>query len=121
MFANLKHGLMLGLMGVCGSVLALPVYAVDIQRWDTPSGARVLFVENTAVPMVDIRLDFDAGSRRDDGRKPGVAGLTLGLLEAGTARLSEEAVQERWADSAAVLSSELDTDRAGVQQRHCSP
>ena len=120
MFANLKHGLVLGLLGLCGGVLAVPAYAVEIQRWDTPSGARVLFVENAAVPMVDIRLDFDAGSRRDDGRKPGVAGLTLGLLEAGTARLSEEAVQERWGDSAAVLSSELDTDRAGVQLRSLS-
>ena len=79
MFANLKHGLVLGLLGLCGGVLAVPAYAVEIQRWDTPSGARVLFVENAAVPMVDIRLDFDAGSRRDDGRKPGIFLVTISV------------------------------------------
>lgn len=32
MFANLKHGLVLGLLGLCGGVLAVPAYAVEIQR-----------------------------------------------------------------------------------------
>ena len=46
--------------------LALPAAASpQIQTWETPNGARVLFVEAPDLPMVDVRLVFDAGSARD--------------------------------------------------------
>ena len=43
----------------------------EIQSWTTKKGAKVLFVEAHELPMVDIRLVFDAGSARD-GEKAGV-------------------------------------------------
>ena len=39
--------------------------AIPIQHWTQPSGARVYLVESPAIPMLDVQLDFDAGSRRD--------------------------------------------------------
>jgi zinc protease len=56
---------------------------IDIQSWTTPKGARVLFVQAPEVPMLDVRLVFNAGGARD-GDKPGVASLTNSLLDEGT-------------------------------------
>ena len=38
--------------------------ALKIQHWVLDNGARVYFVENHTIPMLDVNLDFDAGSRR---------------------------------------------------------
>ena len=44
--------------------------ALDIKGWTLENGARVLFVESRSVPIVDISIEFDAGSRRDpEGRQ----------------------------------------------------
>ena len=56
------------------------VYATpQIQSWQTENGARVLFVPATEIPMLDVRIVFDAGSARDAGIS-GLALLTNGLL-----------------------------------------
>lgn len=56
----------------------------DIQQWQTESGTKVLFVERHELPIVDLRVAFDAGSARD-GDQPGLARLTSELLLEGTA------------------------------------
>ncbi|WP_028238400.1 M16 family metallopeptidase [Stutzerimonas azotifigens] len=55
---------------------------LDIQRWTTAEGARVLFVEAHQLPMFDLRLTFAAGSSQDGGR-PGLALLTNAMLNEG--------------------------------------
>lgn len=100
------------------AALALPALAAPhIQDWRTGSGARVLFVAAHENPIVDVQLSFDAGNRRDPADKPGVAELTLGLLDAGTATLGEEAVRERLTDLAAGLSGAVDADSATLTLR----
>ena len=54
-----------------GSALATP----HIQQWQAASGARVYFVEDHDLPMLDVAVDFPAGSGFDEAAKPGVAGL----------------------------------------------
>ena len=54
-----------------------------IQQWRTETGVRVLFVERRALPTVDLRLTFNAGSCRD-GTTPGLARMTSNLLLEGT-------------------------------------
>ena len=39
--------------------------AVTIQRWQTPQGAQVIFVESHEIPMLDVAVDFPAGSGYD--------------------------------------------------------
>jgi len=56
---------------------------LDIQRWQTAEGARVLFVEARQLPMFDLRLTFAAGSSHDD--VPGLATLTNAMLNEGVA------------------------------------
>ena len=58
-----------------------------VQEFRTSSGTRVLFVAAPELPIVDIRLVFDAGSARDGELKPGLYGLasmTAALLDEGT-------------------------------------
>ena len=45
--------------------------ALETQRWQTPQGAQVVFVPSRDNPLLDVRVDFDAGNRRDSASKPG--------------------------------------------------
>ncbi|HNX71766.1 M16 family metallopeptidase [Rivihabitans pingtungensis] len=117
MFANWRAGAALLLISLGWLT---PAQAVDIQRWQTAHGAKVLFVASHDNPLLDVRVDFDAGNRRDSADKPGVSDLTLTLLDAGTDALSEEAIKARLADLAAQLSGSSDIERAGVGLRTLS-
>src|SRR5688572_8495666 len=70
---------------VCSLVQA----GLNIQHWVAPSGARVYFVENHDLPMLDVQVDLGAGTAFDDPARPGVAALTHGLLDAGAGKLDE--------------------------------
>jgi len=104
-------------------LLALPLSAqaaLAIQHWKTAQGARVIFVESRALPILDISVDFPAGSARDPAGKPGLAQLTHALLDQGAGGLSDTAIAHRLADVGAVLSGTFDRDRAGVTLRTLS-
>lgn len=104
-------------------LLCLPLSvqaALPIQHWQTSEGARVYFVESRELPMLDIAVDFPAGSARDPAGKSGLAQLTHGLLDQGAGGLSETEIAHRLADVGAVLSGRLDRDRAGVILRTLS-
>ncbi|MCL6414173.1 insulinase family protein [Aestuariirhabdus sp. Z084] len=64
---------------------------LDIQHWQTSNGARVYFMAAPELPMLDLRLVFDAGSARDDDQA-GLAMITSGLLGEGTANLSSNQI-----------------------------
>jgi zinc protease len=88
----------------------------QIQTWETPNGARVLFVEAPDLPMLDLRLVFDAGSARDAGR-PGLAGMTANMLTQGAGDWDADAIAERMeAVGASLLASAL-RDTASVATR----
>lgn len=93
---------------------------LTIQHWQTTQGARVFFVENRDLPMLDLAVDFPAGSGRDPDGKPGVAHLAHGLLDQGAGGLSDTEIAHRLADSGAILGGRFDRDRAGVTLRTLS-
>lgn len=64
---------------------------LNIQRWQTAEGARVLFVEAHEVPMFDVRLTFAAGSSQD-GNLAGAAMLTNAMLDEGIGGLDTTAI-----------------------------
>jgi len=106
---------------LCASVLALPAWAgVNIQHWTTPQGARVYFVENHDIPMLDVAVDFPAGSRFDTADKNGLAALTHTMLDQGAGGLSDITIAQRLADVGANLGGSFDRDRAGVTLRTLS-
>lgn len=93
---------------------------VKIAHWVAPSGAKVYFVETHDLPMLDVQIDFPAGSAFDPPGKAGVASLTQGMLDSGAGELDEEQLAERIADLGAQMSGSVDSDRAGLSMRMLS-
>jgi len=93
---------------------------LPIQTWSTSSGARVLFVESRALPMLDISVDFPAGSGYDSKALSGRAAFTQRLLRLGAGGLSENELAQRAADVGARVGGRFDADRAGVDLRTLS-
>ena len=90
---------------------------LPIQHWQTKSGARVYFVESHDLPMLDVSVDFAAGSVYDVPEKSGAAGVTLGLMRLGAGGLSESEISRRIADTGAQLANRFDGDRSGLSLR----
>jgi len=108
-------------LAVVAVACAGPVQAMlPIQQWQTASGARVLFVETHDLPMLDVAVDFPAGSSRDTREKSGLAALTLRMLRLGAEGLDEDQIAERLADVGANIGGRFDTDRAGYGLRTLS-
>jgi zinc protease len=99
-----------------GAALATP----HIQQWQAASGARVYFVEDHDLPMLDVAVDFAAGSGFDTAEKSGVAGLTLGLLDLGAEGLSEDDISRNMADIGGQMGGRFEPDRAGMSLRTLS-
>lgn len=104
------------LLAVTGAAEAGP----KIEQWNTAAGARVLFVENHALPMIDVQIDFAAGSASDPAGRAGLAGLARGLLDAGTATLDEQAIADRSADIGAQIGGGAELDRSSLSIRSLS-
>jgi zinc protease len=112
---------------VAGSVHA----GLNIQHWTLDNGARVYFVENHAIPVFDLSVDFDAGARRDPATKSGIAALTNGMLARGIraanlpdgtmeSGMTESEISDALADVAAQRGGGPGTDRSGMSIRTLS-
>jgi zinc protease len=106
------------------AVFALLVNAAHavpkIEHWVAPSGARVYFVETRVLPILDVAVDFAAGTVYGPPDKTGVAGLTRGLLETGAGDFDEEKISARLVDIGARMGGSADADRAGMSLRTLS-
>ncbi|MDR4513582.1 pitrilysin family protein [Nitrosomonas sp.] len=103
------------------SIYSQSVFAsLAIQFWQTSAGARVYFVENHALPIVDVSIEFAAGSSKDTPEKSGLANLTRRMLKLGAGGLSEDEIANALADVGAQLGSNFDADRAGISLRTLS-
>ncbi len=109
-----------------GALAALP-----IQHWTQPSGARVYLVESHAIPMVDMQIDLDAGSRRDPALKAGLASVMVGQISNGlrahpsgqgpfAQALDENQIGEAWADLGASFGASAGADRLSFTLRSLS-
>lgn len=103
--------------------------ATPIQTWKTANGAKVLFVENHSIPVIDVSIEFDAGARRDPKGKSGLASLTNAMLARGVVAaegnrpepsLSEAQILDGFADAAAQRGGSVGLDRAGMTLRTLS-
>ena len=100
---------------------AFPALAIlPIQHWQTASGARVYFIENRDLPLLDVSMEFPAGAGYDRAETAGVAAMTNRLLNAGAKGMSEDDLARRVADVGAQLGRRFDTDRAGYALRTLS-
>jgi zinc protease len=103
--------------------------AIPIQHWVQPSGAKVYLVESPTIPMVDVRLEFDAGGRREPAEKAGLASVTAGMMSKGIAvarpgsatpypaALDENQLSEAWTDLGAGFGGGAGSDRMSFSLR----
>ena len=111
---NRLFALVSGLLLLVGSTLlqATP----QIQTWKTPGGVPVLFVAAPDLPMLDVRIAFQAGSARDNGQS-GLASLTADLLDQGAGEWDANAIAERLEAVGAEMSIEAQRDMASASLR----
>ena len=87
-----------------------------ILQWHTDKGTPVYFVESKHLPIVDVRIIFDAGSARDKGNA-GLAVLTNALLAEGAADKTSQQIAEQFEDVGAQFSNGALRDMAWVSLR----
>jgi len=108
------------LSGVLLLLLSQNIFAVPvIQHWATSNGAQVFFTPATEIPIVDVRVVFDAGAARDGG-KAGLAALANGLLPEGAGKLNADQIAERMDDVGSQLSAGSLRDMAWLSVRSLS-
>lgn len=101
------------------------VAGIPIEHWTQANGVRVYLVANPAIPMLDVQIDFDAGSRRDPPTKAGLASVTAAMLakglqaspDAAEPALDENALGEAWADLGASFAASASSDRMSFHLR----
>jgi len=105
---------------VITAVLALASFSVSasprILQWHTNKGTPVYFVESNQIPIVDVRIIFDAGSARDNGQA-GLAVLTNALLAEGAADKTSQQIAEQFEDVGAQFSNGALRDMAWLSLR----
>ena len=107
----------------CCGVLALaawgaqPAWALlPIEHWTQPSGAQVWLVSSPNLPMVDIQVSMDGGSRRDPAHQAGLASAMAMMSSKGVKTdsaepaLDENALGEAWADLGASFDADAGRD-----------
>jgi zinc protease len=98
---------------------------IPVEHWTQASGAQVYLVQSKAIPMVDVQLDFDAGSRRDPADQAGLASVTAAMLSKGVRAgqssaepaMDENALGEVWADLGASFGAHATQDRMSFSLR----
>lgn len=117
---RMARALATGLILVAGHAVQA---AIPIQHWQHASGARVYLVESTAIPMLDVQIDVDGGSRRDPAGKDGLASATADMLSAGTLAheglpaLDEHQLAQAWTDLGASFEAEASGERFTLSLR----
>ncbi len=106
---------MLGVALLAASALAAA--GPRIQHWTTDNGARVYFVESHELPMVQLRMVFDAGSARDTPARAGLAALTSRMLDEGAGALDADQIAARFDNLGAVFSAASARDTVTVSLR----
>ncbi|NBW53386.1 MAG: insulinase family protein, partial [Betaproteobacteria bacterium] len=91
--------------------------ALKINTWETKEGAKVLFVENHDLPILDINVNFFAGSAQDPTGKEGLAHLTNHLMNLGAGGINEEKLANQFSDIGAAIGGDVDLDRAYFKLR----
>ncbi|MES2919079.1 MAG: pitrilysin family protein [Pseudomonadota bacterium] len=88
----------------------------DIQHWVTASGVRVYFVAADELPMLDVRLVFDAGAARD-GALGGLASVASRMLDDGTPTRDASAIAAGFESVGAEFGASSHRDMAVVELR----
>lgn len=109
---------------LCALAPVISFAGIPIQHWTHSNGAKVYLVEAKAIPMIDIQVDWFAGSVGDPDKKLGLALMTAGLIDKGSKvdgkLFSESEISDRLADLGAGLSFSAGAEKASMRLRTLS-
>ncbi len=121
---NINYSLFLTLFGVLGLTFVTGAGAgMPIQQWSLNSGAKVYLISTPNLPMLDLQIDFDAGSRRDPAQQTGLSSAVAMMMSKGVlasakrAALDENQLGEAWADLGASFMASSSQDRFSFRLR----
>lgn len=112
-------------VGALTTVLMGNAFALlPIQEISLSNGTKAYLIQTNTIPMIDIELSVDAGSRYDPKDKTGLAGLTAALLTRGVewrgGVLNEAMQADAIADLGASISASASGERALIRARSLS-
>lgn len=87
-----------------------------IEHWQTQGGSRVYLVRAAELPIIDLRVVFNAGSARD-GATPGIATLTNAVLGEGAGGMNADDFASRMAATGALFGTGTSRDMAWLSLR----
>ena len=88
----------------------------NVESWQTSGGAKVMYVYAPDLPMVDVRVVFDAGSARD-AELPGLSSFVNGMLNQGAGDWDADSLALRLEEQGIELGSGSLRDMAWVSVR----
>lgn len=91
----------------------------QVQAWTTAAGTGVKFVEARGLPIVDVVLRFKAGTTQDTAQ-PGLAALTLYLLDEGSQRSTAAQQAEQMERLGAIMEKQVRLEHATLSLRSLS-
>ena len=86
----------------------------DIQRARLTNGVEVVLAQRTAMPLVEMSIQFDAGYAADSGSKLGVASFATEMLDLGTKRRSALEISAEAERLGAELAADSNLDATRV-------
>ena len=89
---------------------------VEISKYVTKNGVEILYTKSENIPMIDIKITFDAGSNKDRELK-GLSMLTHSLLDEGTSKMNSEAIASAFESTGAIFSTSVNKDKSSVSLR----
>ena len=92
-----------------------------IERTTLGNGIAIEYARRSAVPLTQLALSFDAGNAADMPTQRGLAQLTMGLLEEGTARYSSQQLAEAEERLGVDINAGNSADRSTVTMSALSP
>ena len=92
-----------------------------IERTTLSNGMKVAFARRSGVPVVSVRVSFDAGHAADPKSAPGTQSLLLKLMNEGTEKLDSSALARARERLGAQINASADMDTTSFQLDAVTP
>ncbi|HET7577252.1 MAG TPA: pitrilysin family protein [Sphingomicrobium sp.] len=93
----------------------------DVEHAKLSNGIPVLFAHRSAVPVVRVAIDFNAGNASDPKNALGTQAFMLGMLDEGTDKYTSVEIAEAQENLGATISASPSMDRSGVYLSALTP
>ena len=100
--------------GVPGPGKAPDVSFDRLKKATLSNGLNIILAERPAIPVVNMRLLFDAGFAADKGFKSGTANLTMSMLDEGTKNLDALQISTKLSEIGTSIRSGVSLDSSTV-------